>query len=132
MRFYRQKEVHDVKVIYIENSKARVTQKIYTTGRYVWALLPDGRIGCNDAEFFKWASVGTQQRDVLAAEALWRLGAIRKDVYLKVKSAQEKHQQKRNRSYAIDEFKRAAQILGIELTAAQKRIVNPPANSAPK
>jgi hypothetical protein len=122
-RLYREKEVHGVKVLYIDNNKTRVAKKVYLEGRGAWVLLPDGRIGHNDVEFFKWAYVGTQRRDVRAAEALWRLGTIKRAVYDKVKAAQEAHEAKRSRGYAVDEFKTAARKLGIQLTAAQARIV---------
>lgn len=121
------KEIHGVTVIYIENYKARVATKAVLANRGAWLLLPDGRVGHNDTEFFKWASIGVQKRDVMAAEALWRLGAIKKDVYEKVKKAQEAHEAKRNRGYAIDEFQRSAKTLGIQLTAEQRRLVAAPA-----
>lgn len=120
-RLYREKEIHGVKILYIESHKTRVCTRAYADGRGVWLLLPDGRIGYNNIEFFKWAHVGTQPSDVRAAEALWRLGAIKKDVFQKVETAEKKHREKKNRGYAIDEFKGAAQHLGIPLTAAQMR-----------
>jgi hypothetical protein len=67
-RFYREKEIHGVKVIYVENFKTRVVKKIYVGVRGIWMLLPDGRVGYNDAEFFKRLYSGIQKRDVCNPE----------------------------------------------------------------
>lgn len=118
---HREKTVHGVSVIYIEPSKTRLAKKAFIDGRTTWLLLPNGRVGCDDQEFFKWATVGTQQRDVRAAAALWRLGTIKRATFQKVETAYKSHNVKRARSYAVDQFKSAAAALGIRLTKEQLR-----------
>ena len=120
---YRQKEVHGVKVIYVQKNKTRSASKAYISYRGTWLLLPDGSVGYSDVEFFKYAYVGIQRRDVAAAEALWKLGAITKDIFLKVEAAEKRHREKQDKRYAASEFQGAAKRLGVQLTKPQEKAI---------
>lgn len=115
------REVFGVQIIYIRDYIARKAVAIVPGGSSVWALLPDGRVGCNDADFFRrWYGKGSKS-EVQVAEKLWRLGKLKKSVYEKLAKAHEQKQTKSHKKSVASDLKHYAREIGLTLSKEQDR-----------
>lgn len=118
----KQTEFLGVKILLIPTGYARVTRKVIVTGHAAWMLLPDGSVGTTETDFFRWAHMLNTRTDARAAEALWRLGAIRKPDYLAVLKAANAKDESEALKHNRAEFRDAAKRLGITLSKEQAKI----------
>lgn len=115
-------QVLGVEIVYIRDHVARKVTSIVPGGRGVWALLPDGKVGTNDAEFFRWAL--TKEREVGVAEKLWRLGKIKKATHVKLEKAQEQKRTKAHTRSVAADLKAYARQIGLALTKEQDKFLS--------
>lgn len=113
-----------VQVIYIRDYVARKVVSVVVGGRAVWALLPDGRVGTNDADLFRYAIGKGSRQEAHAAEKLWRLGKLKKAEYQKIDSTYQKKQTKGHQSRIARELKSCAKQLGMVLTKEQSTVID--------
>jgi hypothetical protein len=119
MRTKHPRNIFGVEVIYVPAHRARKVVSVITGYRSTWMLLPDGRVGTNDVNFFKWAFVEKSRSGVDVAEKLWRLGKLPKSAYLKLSKEVDRKEAARDATRAACEFEESAKRLGIALTKAQ-------------
>jgi hypothetical protein len=113
------RKIFGVTIVYIRDHVARKVTTVVPSGCSVWALLPGGEIGTNDAEFFKWACREDSREGVHLAERLWRLGKMSKSAYRKLADAQAAKQKRKSLKEAAHEFAHLARASHISLTASQ-------------
>lgn len=117
------RKIFDVEVVYIRDYVARKVVSIVVGGRGVWALLPDGRVGTNDADFFNRAYGEGTRASVHIAEKLWRLGKMRKVEYKKLEASYERQQARKEKVRLAGELKGYAKQLGMPLTKSQQAAI---------
>lgn len=115
------REAFGVQIIYIRDYVARKVVSIVPGGGAVWALLPDGRVGTNNADFFRrWYGKGSQS-EVQVAEKLWRLGKLKKPTYQKLAKAYEQKRAVSHKKSVASDLKHYARQIGLPLTKEQDR-----------
>lgn len=117
-------EAFGVKIIYVRDHATRTATSVLTGGRNVWMLLPDGRVGTNDADFFRWAFSERGERGLRVAERLWRLGKMPKVKYNKLAATVEAQGKRKHQVSVASDLKASAKQLGIELTKEQQKIID--------
>lgn len=117
------RKVFDVEVVYIRDYVARKVVSVVVGGRGVWALLPDGRVGTNDGDFFRRAYGHGTRAEVHIAEKLWRLGKLAKGQYKKIEAAYERGQARKEKVRLAGELKGYAKQLGMPLTKEQQAAI---------
>jgi hypothetical protein len=114
-----------VEIVYIRDHVARKVSAIVPGGgRGVWALLLDGRVGTNDAEFFKYHRAEDSREGLHIAERLWRLGKMSKVTYQKLDAAWKRREDRKSKKSAVNDFVYQAKIAGIALSKEQQAIVD--------
>lgn len=115
------REMFGVQIVYIRDHVARQVSSIVPGGRGVWAVLADGRVGTNDAQFFQYACPKGSQAELQVAEKLWRLGKLKKSDHQKLAKAYEAKKAKSHASSVASDLKHYARQIGLPLTKDQER-----------
>jgi len=117
------RQLFGVEVIYIRDHIARKAVSIITGGRAVWALLPDGRVGTNDVDFFRRYYGQGSRAEVHVAEKLWRLGKMKKTEYKKLEAAYDKKKKREGHKHVCGELMSYAKQAGIVMSKQQLAII---------
>lgn len=117
------REMFGVKIIYLRDHIARKAVSVVTGGRNVWALLPDGTIGTNDAQFFKYSCGKGTRVEAQVAEKLWRLGKVKKSVHQDLEKALRAKDAASHKRSVASGLKHYAKEVGLKLSTEQTRLL---------